>query len=292
MATVHLIDALPYVFRAYFSLPSSITDRDGNPANAVRGYTDFLLRYLLEEEPTHVACLFDESLVTSFRNELYPAYKEQRELPPPELEAQLKACQAVSRALGLATFADQRYEADDLIATLARPLVRKEHSVVVVSSDKDLAQLVGDHVTFHDFARGTRLGREEVIERWGIRPEQIVDWIGLAGDSVDNIPGVRGVGPKTAVALLNVFEDLDDLYSRLDEVATVPVRGAKTLGAKLEAARETAMLSRQLAVLAEDAPVKAGLRELSWKGASRKELEPLAARLEMERFLERVPRWA
>ncbi len=291
MRTVHLIDALPYVFRAYFSLPSSMKDPQGRQVNAVRGYSEFLLRYLADEGPTHVACLFDESLTTSFRNDFFPAYKAQRELPPAELEAQLDACQRVSRALGIATWSDQRYEADDLIATLAVPLEKKGHQVVVVSADKDLAQLVGESVSFYDFAKSARYGPDEVKERWGVRPDQIVDFLGLAGDSVDNIPGVRGVGPKTAVALLNHFPSLESLYERLDEVVEVEVRGAKTLGAKLEAARDDAFLSKRLATLATDAPVSAGLRELEWKGADRAETEAVFEGLGFPHFAQRVTKW-
>ncbi|MFT4540391.1 MAG: DNA polymerase-1 [Planctomycetota bacterium] len=292
MQSVHLIDALPYVFRAYFSLPSSIRDRAGKPANAARGYSEFLLRYLGDEEPTHVACLFDESLNTSFRNDEYPEYKAQRELPPKELEDQLDACQRVSRALGIATYSDPRYEADDLIGTLALPLTKEGNDVIVVTSDKDLAQLVDDHVTFYDYAKGVRYGADGVIERWGVRPEQVIDFLGLAGDSVDNIPGVRGVGPKTAVALLGTFDDLESLYADLDQVASIEVRGAKTLAAKLETHKDMAFLSKRLATLAFDAPVKAGLCELSWSGAQREALEQVFEELGFPHFTKRVKKWA
>jgi len=263
--TVHLIDASPYIFRAWFSLPD-MEDPSGRPVSAVRGFADFLLRYLAEQAPTHVACAFDESLTTSFRNDLYPAYKAQRDLPPPELEEQLAGCQRVSRALGLASFADDRYEADDLIATLLAPLVEAGHGGVVVTSDKDLAQLVGPGVEMFDFAKDLRYGPEEVREKFGVTPEQIPDYLGRAGDAGDNIPGVRGGGAKTAAALLGAFKSLDELYDGLDRVADVEVRGARTLGAKLEAARDVAFLSRELATVAVDAPAAASLDELAWGG--------------------------
>ncbi|MDA1266711.1 MAG: hypothetical protein O2816_16650 [Planctomycetota bacterium] len=263
--TVHLIDASPYIFRAWFSLPN-LTDPSGRPVSAVRGFADFLLRYLSEQQPTHLACTFDESLTTSFRNDLYPPYKAQRDLPPKELEDQLAGCQAVSRALGIVTFSDDRYEADDLIATLHAPLVADGHQVVVVTSDKDLAQLVDERTELFDFAKDARFGSEGVIEKFGVRPGQIPDFLGLAGDAVDNIPGVPQVGPKTAAALLGAFADLDELYANLAGVKDVEVRGAKTLGAKLEAAREAAFLSRRLATVAIDAPASATLAELAWEG--------------------------
>lgn len=289
--TVHLIDASPYIFRGYFSLPA-MQAPDGRPVSAIYGFASFLVRYLKEEQPTHVGVCFDESLTTSFRNDVYPEYKAQRELPPPELEAQLNGCQELARALGLATFVDERYEADDLVGTLAHQLLRKGHRVVVVSSDKDLAQLVVPELEFFDFARGERYGAEGVLERFGVRPTQIRDYLGLAGDAVDNIPGVRGVGQKTAVALLGAFEDMDALYADLDSVAALDVRGARTLGAKLEASRDMAFLSRELATIATDAPATANLRELAWKGAHAALVDPLFEQLGFERIQGRIPKWS
>lgn len=290
--TVHLVDASPYVFRAYFSLPSSMTDGAGQPVNAAYGFAGFLLRYVDEEAPTHLAVAFDESLTTSFRNELYPPYKAQRELPPPELEAQLDACQELARALGAATYVDERYEADDLIATLCHRLSQRGHRCVIVSSDKDLSQLVNASVELYDFARSQRFGPAEVVAKFGVRPEQMADYLGLAGDSVDNIPGVAGVGAKTAAALLGAFEDLEELYADLDRVAELPVRGAKGLGAKLEAGREIAFLSRELATVARDAPAPGGLRELAFRGADPALVDPLFERLGFARIRDRITRWA
>jgi DNA polymerase-1 len=289
---IHLIDASPYIFRGFFSLPSSITDSGGRPANAVFGFTDFLLKYVQEERPTHVGVAFDESLTTSFRNEIYPPYKAQRELPPAELEAQLQSCAEVARALGCATYVDERYEADDLIGTLCNQLVRKGHRVVVVSPDKDLAQLVSGKVTLYDYARERRYTSSGVLEKFGVRPAQIADLLGLAGDSVDNIPGVRGVGQKTAVALLAAYKSLDRLYDRLDTVCELDLRGARTLGAKLEAEREMAFLSRELASIALDAPARARLTELRFRGARPELVDPLFERLGFGRKRQRIGVWA
>tara|TARA_R110002073_G_scaffold26256_4_gene86222 strand:- start:11531 stop:12415 length:885 start_codon:yes stop_codon:yes gene_type:complete len=288
--TVHLIDALPYVFRAYFSLPESITDPKGRPVNAVRGFGEFLVRYLAEESPTHAAVAFDLSLNSSFRNEIYPLYKSSRDLPPPELERQLTACQDLSRALGFQTIASERFEADDLIGALAMQLGKQGQRCVVVTSDKDLAQLVNAHTIMYDYAKGIRYDEAGVLEKWGVRADQIVELLGLAGDPVDDIPGVRGVGPKTAVPLLNAFENLDELYANLEKVADIEMRGARTLGAKLEAARDDAMLSRELARLAYDAPVDAKLSSLAWNGPNAEALGALLAELGLERLAERLPR--
>lgn len=291
MAKVHLIDASPYIFRAYFSIPSSMTGPDGKPVNAVYGFTNFLIRFIKDEEPTHLGVAFDESLTTSFRNELYPAYKAQRELPPAALEAQLKACRAVADAFGAVTWADDRYEADDLIGTACAILRGKGHAVCVVTSDKDLAQLVDEECELLDYAKDERYGPAEVLAKFGVRPDQLVDFLALAGDSVDNIPGVKGVGPKTAVALLSEFGDLDSLYASLDRIAELSLRGARTLGAKLERERDSAFLSRELATIARDAPARTDLRELRLAGASREAVEPLFETLGFGAVIERIPLW-
>lgn len=286
-ATVHLIDASPYLFRAFFSLPH-LEAPDGRPINAVRGFAQFLLRYAKEERPTHVAVCFDRSLTTSFRNDLYPGYKAGRELPPRDLEVQQLDCARVAAALGMATFSDERYEADDLIATLLAPLAAAGHPAVVVSPDKDLGQLVTDTVELFDFAKGVRYGPAEIEAKLGVRPAQVPDFLGLAGDSVDDIPGVRGVGAKTAAALLAAFDDLDALYADLDAVAELPIRGARSLAKKLEADRETAFLSRTLATLSLDAPAAATLEGLAWPGVDADAADPVFAELGIASLLNAV----
>src|SRR6266851_1409559 len=175
---LYLIDALPYVFRAYFAI-RELRSPQGQPVNAVYGFTAFLLQLLRREPLTHVGVAFDESLTSSFRNAFFPAYKASRELPPPDLAWQLDRCQAVVRALGLQVFVDQQYEADDLIGTLARQATAHGMEVVVVSSDKDLMQLVTPQVTFYDAAKDRRLDVAGVIAQLGVRPEQIPDLLGL-----------------------------------------------------------------------------------------------------------------
>jgi len=288
MRTIHLIDASPFVFRAYFSLPTSMVDTDGRPSNAVHGYAGFLLRYLETEKPTHVAVAFDESLNTSFRNDSYPAYKAQRELPPADLEAQFDDCRALTEAMGMATFADERYEADDFIATLEHRLRGKGSSFVVVSPDKDVVQLGSESVTLFDFAKELRYGPAEVKAKIGVAPSQIADLLGLMGDAVDNIPGVKGIGPKGAVALLEAFGTLDALLEGLDRVPSLSIRGAKGIAEKLAASREIALLSRQLATVSTVAPVEVGADALRLREPDRALLEPLLARL----GLGMVRRWA
>jgi 5'-3' exonuclease len=277
--TIHLVDASPYIFRAYFSIPLSFTNPVGEQINAVYGFAHFLRRLQEVEEVTHLALAFDRSLNTSFRNEIYPPYKAQRDLPPPELVAQLDACQRLGEALGAATFADDRYEADDLIATLCRRFASAGHRIVVVSNDKDLAQLVTEQVTFFDFARDEHHDPASVAEKFGVRPAQITDYLGLAGDSVDNIPGVRGVGKKTAEALLAAYDDLEAIYEHLEEIPSLAIRGARSLRGKLEEHREMAFLSKELATLAFDAPAQATLSDLKFLGPQEGLLDPLVKEL-------------
>jgi len=290
-ATLHLLDASPYIFRAYHSLPTSITTPEGEPANAVYGFASFLIKLLGDAEPSHLAVAFDGSLTTSFRNELYADYKAQRELPPEELEAQLGACREVADAFGLATFIDDRYEADDILGALWRQHRAKGRSAVVVTSDKDLSQLVDDATVLWDFARDQRWDEATVREKFGVRPDQIPDYLGLAGDSVDNIPGVAGVGPKTAAALLAELGTLEAVFERLDRIPELAIRGAKSLARKLADQEERARLSKRLATVALDAPFEASWDELEHRGAAPEQVDPLFERLGFDRIRDRIPKW-
>jgi DNA polymerase-1 len=290
--TVHLIDASPYIFRAFFSLPESLKSRDGRPAGAVYGFASFLLKLVADERPTHLGVAFDRSLTTSFRNRIYPPYKAQRALPPPELEEQLRACEDVAAALGAATFIDDLYEADDLIGTLVARLEARGHGAVVITSDKDMAQLVSDRVTLYDFGKSLRLTPSEVEAKLGVRPDQVADLLGLAGDPVDNIPGVPGVGRKTAAALLARFGHLEDLYARLLEVARLKsIRGGAALAERLAVHRDLAFLSKELATVARDAPLTARLDDLEYLGADREAVDALFDRMGFGRIRARVPVW-
>ena len=287
---LYLVDALPYVFRAYFAI-REMTSPQGYPVQAVYGFTTVLLQLLRQEPLTHIGVAFDESLTSSFRNTFFPAYKANRELPPPELKRQLAYCQAVTRALGIPVFVDPSYEADDLIGTLAWQATQGGLDVVVVSNDKDLMQLVTPKVTFYDFAKDRRLDPAGVTAHLGVRPEQIPDFLGLQGDAVDNIPGVQGIGTKTALALLQVFPSLEALYADLAGVETIPLRGVKALRHKLAVGREAAFLSKRLATIALDAPVACDLDTLCYRGAVAAEVAQLFEALGFRRLSQRIPRW-
>ena len=252
----YLIDASVYVFRAYYSMPDDMVDGDGNPINALYGFCRFLGDFIEQVNPEHVAVAFDESLTTSFRTTIYPEYKANREPAPEELKRQFSQCRRFSEALGLMNCADPQYEADDLIGTLVEHGRRNGRPSTIVTRDKDLAQLLTKEDVFWDFAGKGKIGYDKVPEVFGVWPEQIADFLALAGDSVDNIPGVPGVGKKTAGALLGHFGSLDDIYDNLDKVHEVEVRGAKTLGAKLETHKDAAILARRLTGIACDAPIE------------------------------------
>jgi DNA polymerase I len=288
-AIIYLVDASPYVFRAHFSLPDSLRSPAGARVGAVYGFATFLLRLIADERPSHLGVAFDRDLTGSFfRNQLYPAYKAQRDAPPAELVAQLPDCEAVAAALGAATYVDDRYEADDLIATLSRQLTAAGHAIVVVSADKDLAQLVSADVTLYDFGKGQRYTPAGVEATFGVRPDQIVDLLALAGDPVDNIPGVPGIGRKTAAEALAAFGSLDNLYAQLEEVPASRLRAARSVYGKLRDHRAAAFLSRQLATLCVDAPVAADLARLSYRGADLAAAAALFARLGFKQLGDRI----
>lgn len=243
---VYLIDASIYIFRAWFSMPDQFSDAAGRPTNAVYGFARLLCELLEETRATHAAVAFDESLTSSFRNEIYAEYKANREPAPEDLQRQFAWCKDLTRHLGLPVYAHARFEADDLIASLAQCCRIEGRPFCVVSGDKDLAQLIGAEDWWWDFARRRRFDAAAVKAHFGVRPDQIADFLALTGDTVDNIPGIPGVGPKTAAALLAHFDTLDQLFERLEEIPFLSLRGARSLAPKLRAGEAAARLARQL----------------------------------------------
>jgi 5'-3' exonuclease len=270
MHRLYLIDASIYVFRAWFSMDEGITDKHGNPVNAVYGFAHFLAQLLEQTRPTHIAALFDESLSSSFRNKIYAPYKANREPAPPELKQQFQLCRRLCRAVGIKEMASARYEADDLIGSLAERFRGKYKQVVIVSRDKDLVQLLGDNDLFWDFAEDRKLDHAGATTHFGVRPEQMADFLALAGDSVDNIPGVPGVGKKTAQRLLSHFQDLDQLYQGLEQVAGLDMRAAARIHGLLERHRDMAYLCRQLSEIKCDVKLRIELADLQWLPDSKK----------------------
>jgi 5'-3' exonuclease len=243
----------------------------------VHGFARFLLELLERERPAHIAIAFDEALDSCFRNTLYPAYKANRDAAPEALRRQFAHCKALCSALGLVVLAHQDYEADDLIGSALHHARAAGHRGVIVSADKDLSQLLAGMDEQWDYARNQRWTSAGVKARHGVDAHQIADYLALTGDAVDNIPGVPGVGSKTAAILLAHFGSLDALLARVDEVTYLRFRGAATVATKLRANREQALLWRQLTTIALDAPLEA--REFHRGGADRVALADLCERL-------------
>jgi 5'-3' exonuclease len=259
---VHLIDASYFVFRAYYSVGIEMTDVNDEPVNALYGFSRFLGDLLEEAKPAHVAVAFDESLSSSFRNEIFPAYKANREPAPPELKRQFALCRELCRLLGVAEFSSPTHEADDIIGTIAARLRGGGYRTVLVTRDKDLAQLIRDGDDYWDYAGERRYGYGDIEGQFGVLPERMADYLALTGDTVDNIPGVPGVGPKTASALLQAFASLEELYEGLDRVGKLPIRGAGKLPERLRLHREAAFFARRLTTIACDMPLEITVESL------------------------------
>jgi len=270
---VCLLDASIYIFRYYFSLPQRwFSETDEWPTEAVYGYTGFLLDFIRSERPIFMAACFDESLGSCFRNEIYPGYKASRALPDEALTFQLNACREVTELLGISCFSSEVYEADDLLGSLmhwghASPELAL-NPFALLTRDKDLGQLLLRDQDFlwhyhSDKSKEERRDRQAIVAAFGVRPEQLVDYLALVGDSVDDIPGVPGIGAKTASALLAYFGDFANLYGRLDELPSVKVRGAKNLVNKLQEHYQQALTSRNLAEIVTDVELELSVAKLT-----------------------------
>jgi DNA polymerase-1 len=249
-----LIDGSGYIFRAFFALPP-MTRPDGTPVNAVFGFANMLLKLMQERPGDDLVVVFDHAR-ESFRNQLYDQYKANRDEPPPELRPQFALVRDAARAFGLPVVEAPGYEADDLIAAYAKQGKAAGEPVVIVSSDKDLMQLVGERVEMWDPMKQKAIGREEVIERFGVGPELVRDALALIGDTSDNVPGVPGIGPKNAAQLLVEFGSLEGLLANLDRIKQPKRRQC------LEENAERARLSYRLVCLDDEAPLPLGLEEL------------------------------
>ncbi len=254
--TALLVDSSIYIFRSWFSNdPEDFVDHQGQPTNAVYGFTGFLCTLLEQTRADEIGLAFDESLSSSIRNEIYPEYKANRDPAPEELKRQFDWCKQIGQAMGISCFTDGRYEADDLIGTLAWHHRQSGKHLCLVTADKDLAQLIQGDEIWWDFSRRNQLDRNGVKDKFGVFPEQIADYLAITGDSVDNIPGVPGIGPKGAAALLNHFGSLENLWQRLGEIGFLSIRGAKSMQNKLSDNRDLVNLSRRLTEIYVDAEV-------------------------------------
>ena len=255
-----LVDGSSYLYRAYHALPP-LTNSKGKPTGAVKGVINMMRRLQKDYPESTLVVVFDAKGKT-FRDDMYSEYKANRPPMPDDLRMQIEPIHQIIQAMGLPMLIIDGVEADDVIGTLAVQATNIEQPVVVSTGDKDIAQLVNEHITLVNTMTNTLLDREGVIEKFGIPPELIIDFLALLGDKSDNIPGVPGVGEKTALGLLQGIGGLDAIYSRLDEVAGLEFRGAKNMAPKLEEHRDLAYLSYQLATIKTDVPLSLGISEL------------------------------
>jgi len=262
--TVYLIDGSGYIFRAFYAV-QALSTKEGFPTNALFGFLRMLGKILTLPDARYIAMIFDAGRET-FRNELYPAYKANRSECPHELAQQMPYFRELSSALGLAILEQKGFEADDLIGTLTERLKHNGVHCVVITADKDLMQLVSDDVELWDTMRDRRFRRAEVIEKFGVPPERVADFLGLTGDSSDNIPGLRGCGPKTALQLLEKFGDIESILSSSQELRQdTSIRGREKLAAQIESDRDLIRLSRRLVEINRKVPlvVRRGSRNLA-----------------------------
>ena len=249
-APIILVDGSSYVYRAFHALPM-LTTSDGRNTGAVRGVISMLRRLVKDYPDSPIAVVFDAKGKT-FRDELFPEYKAHRPPMPDELREQIEPIHEIVKAMGLPFLCEPGVEADDVIGTLARQASEQGRDVIISTGDKDMAQLVDEHITLVNTMTDTVMDEDAVKEKFGIPPSLIIDFLALMGDKVDNIPGVPGVGEKTALALLQGLGGLDDIYASLDKVADLSFRGAKTMAAKLEAEKAMAFKSYELATIKTD----------------------------------------
>ena len=257
---VILVDGSSYLYRAFHALPP-LTNSKGNPTGAVKGVINMMRRLQKDYPESTLVVVFDAKGKT-FRDDIYSEYKANRPSMPDELRSQIEPIHNIIQAMGLPMLVIEGVEADDVIGTLALEATAAEQPVIISTGDKDIAQMVNEHITLVNTMTNTLLDREGVIEKFGIPPELIIDYLALLGDKSDNIPGVPGVGEKTALGLLQGLGSLDNIYARLDEVAALEFRGAKKMAPKLEEHKELAYLSYTLATIKTDVEMPMPLGEL------------------------------
>lgn len=273
MEKLFVIDGSSFIYRAFHSIPP-MANSAGLPTNAILGFTNILLKLLREQRPEYVVVAMDAGRKT-FRNDLYPRYKAQRGAPPDNLIPQFPYFRKMLDALNVQQLEVHGYEADDVIATICEALFNGEAGtgIVAVTPDKDMMQLVCPGVCLYDPARGHWSGPEEVRAKFGVAPSAVVDVMGLMGDAVDNIPGVKGIGPKTAASLIQRFNDLEGLFFNLESVD-------KRYRIMLEGGKDDAYLSRDLATARRDVPIAIDLDQLRYAGADTARVHELFAELE------------
>jgi DNA polymerase-1 len=273
---LYLIDGSSYIFRAYYAI-RHLSNSKGIPTNAVYGFTAMLFKFLKDYEPTHLGIVFDSKGKT-FRDDIYPLYKANRSAPPEDLAQQFSVIFEMVDAFNIPQVQLEGFEADDLMGTISKNVEKENANVVLVTGDKDFCQLVSDKVTLLDTMKNKITGIPEVKEKYGVAPERVIDVFALAGDAVDNIPGVKGIGEKTAVSLISKFGSLDELFNNLDDVS----KRQKVL---IEEKKEDAVLSKELVTIKTDVDIETGLDKFKYNGFDDDKLRQIFQELEFKNLL-------
>ena len=281
-----LVDGSSYLYRAFHAFPP-LTNSAGEPTGAMYGVLNMLKSLISQVQPSHIAVVFDAKGKT-FRDEMFEQYKSHRPPMPDDLRKQIQPLHDIIRALGIPLLVIKGVEADDVIGTLAVAASKANQKVLISTGDKDMAQLVDDNIMLINTMNNTLLDRDAVIEKYGIPPELIIDYLALMGDSADNIPGVAGVGEKTALGLLQGIGSMAEIYANLDKVAELPIRGAKKLGDKLLAEKEMADLSYRLATIKTDVALDITPEQLTLGASNNDQLTEYFGRYEFKRWLNEV----
>ena len=281
----YLVDGSGYIFRAYYALPPLSRKSDGLPTGAVSGFSNMLFKLLeesrsddSENKPTHFAVIFD-SARKNFRNEIYKDYKANRSEAPDDLVPQFEYIRKAVKAFNLPSIEQLNYEADDLIATYAKQIINVGAKVTIISSDKDLMQLVSNKIRLFDPMKSKVIGEKEVIEKFGVKPEQVIDVQSLAGDSSDNIPGVPGIGIKTAAELIKKYKTLDNLLKRAEEI---PQKKRKET---LIENKDLALLSKKLVTLKNNVPIENKIENFDIRDIEKDKLYDFLREMEFNRLL-------
>lgn len=281
-----LVDGSSYLYRAFHAFPP-LTNSAGEPTGAMYGVLNMLKSLISQVQPSHIAVVFDAKGKT-FRDEMFEQYKSHRPPMPDDLRKQIQPLHDIIRALGIPLLVIEGVEADDVIGTLAVAASKANQKVLISTGDKDMAQLVDNNIMLINTMNNTLLDRDAVIEKYGIPPELIIDYLALMGDSADNIPGVAGVGEKTALGLLQGIGSMAEIYANLDKVAELPIRGAKKLGDKLLAEKEMADLSYRLATIKTDVALDITPEQLTLGASNNDQLTEYFGRYEFKRWLNEV----
>jgi len=279
---LYLIDGSSYIFRAFYGIRQFLSNSKGLPTNALYGFTTMLSKVVRDEQPDYLAVVFDSKAKT-FRHDMYPEYKANRDTPPEELAEQFPYFEPLVEAFNIVSLRQDGFEADDIIGTLAKMGEKAKMEVVIVSGDKDMMQLVSPNVHMLDTMKDRRMAKPEVIDKFGVPPEQVIEVMGLMGDSSDHIPGVKGVGPKTATELIQKYGSINELYKNIDDIEK------KKLKEKLETDKENALLSRQLVTIDTDMKLDCKVEDLKMREPHTDKLREMFTELGFKSLLENLP---